>query len=77
MKISQSHRKSSKTEALILESAQRQFAHYGFSKVTMDEIAQEVGMGKASLYYYFPDKGKPFSGGHCSRTSALHDADNR
>jgi TetR/AcrR family transcriptional regulator len=39
------------TKALILEAAQRQFARYGLSKVTMDEIAEEVGMGKASLYY--------------------------
>ncbi|MDE3059282.1 MAG: TetR/AcrR family transcriptional regulator, partial [Bacteroidota bacterium] len=26
------------------------------SKVTMDEIAEDVGMGKASIYYYFPTK---------------------
>jgi TetR/AcrR family transcriptional regulator len=40
----------------ILEAARNRFAHYGFSKVTMEEIAQDVGMGKASLYYYFPTK---------------------
>jgi TetR/AcrR family transcriptional regulator len=40
----------------ILEAARNRFAHYGFSKVTMDEIALDVGMGKASLYYYFPTK---------------------
>lgn len=56
MKISNTPQKILTTEAQILEAAQRQFAHYGFSKVTMDEIAQDAGMGKASLYYYFPTK---------------------
>ncbi len=49
-------RRNSKTRALILETAQRQFAHYGFTKVTMDEIAHGIAMGKASLYYYFRTK---------------------
>jgi len=43
-------------EAIIIEAARKRFAHYGFSKVTMDEIAGDVEMGKASLYYYFPTK---------------------
>lgn len=41
---------------IILDAAQKRFARYGLSKVTMDEIAQDIGMGKASLYYYFPTK---------------------
>jgi len=43
-------------ETSILDAAQRRFAHFGISKVTMDEIAADVGLGKASLYYYFPAK---------------------
>ena len=43
-------------EAIIIQAARKRFAHYGFSKVTMDEIALDVEMGKASLYYYFPTK---------------------
>jgi len=43
-------------EKLIIDAARKRFAHYGFSKVTMDEIAADVNMGKASLYYYFPTK---------------------
>ncbi len=43
-------------ETLIIRAARARFAHYGFSKVTMDEIAGDVEMGKASLYYYFPTK---------------------
>ncbi len=44
------------TEKQIVDAARKRFAYYGFSKVTMDEIATDVGMGKASLYYYFPTK---------------------
>ncbi len=47
-------------EKEILEAARNRFAHYGFSKVTMEEIASDVGMGKASLYYYFPTKEELF-----------------
>jgi TetR/AcrR family transcriptional regulator len=47
---------SSEKQALILDAARKRFAYYGFSKVTMDEIAGDVGLGKASLYYYFPTK---------------------
>jgi TetR/AcrR family transcriptional regulator len=43
-------------EKEILEAARNRFAHYGYSKVTMEEIAFDVEMGKASLYYYFPTK---------------------
>jgi TetR/AcrR family transcriptional regulator len=43
-------------EKEILKAARSRFAHYGFSKVTMEEIAADVGMGKASLYYYYPTK---------------------
>ena len=48
--------KNSPKEKTIIEAARNRFAHYGFSKVTMEEIATDVGMGKASLYYYFPKK---------------------
>jgi TetR/AcrR family transcriptional regulator len=43
-------------EEVILRAAQHRFAGYGYSKVTMDEIAEDIGMAKASLYYYFPTK---------------------
>jgi TetR/AcrR family transcriptional regulator len=43
-------------EKLILDAAQHRFAAYGYFKVTMDEIAEDIGMAKASLYYYFPTK---------------------
>lgn len=40
----------------ILKVAQRRFGIYGLEKTTMKEIAVELGMSKASLYYYYPDK---------------------
>jgi TetR/AcrR family transcriptional repressor of mexJK operon len=40
----------------ILEAAHRLFLHYGYSKTTMNEIAGELSMSKALLYYYFSDK---------------------
>lgn len=43
-------------EKEIIDAARKRFAYYGFSKVTMDEIAADAGMAKASLYYYFPAK---------------------
>ena len=43
-------------EELILQAAQHRFALYGYTKATMDEIAEDIGMAKASLYYYFPTK---------------------
>jgi TetR/AcrR family transcriptional regulator len=40
----------------ILDVAQKRFARYGLAKTTMSEIADDLGVSKASLYYYFPDK---------------------
>lgn len=44
-----------KQEAII-EAAIKRFAHFGVSKTTMSEIAADLSISKASLYYYFPDK---------------------
>ena len=47
-------------EFAIVQAARDRFARYGFSKVTMEEIAADVELGKASLYYYFPSKEEVF-----------------
>ncbi len=49
----------------ILEVAGSQFFSLGFTKVTMDEIAHELGLSKRTLYQYFPGK-KPC----CARPSS-------
>jgi TetR/AcrR family transcriptional regulator len=41
---------------VIINAAQKRFGHYGLTKTTMNEIALDIGMSKACLYYYFPDK---------------------
>jgi len=46
----------SEKEKTIIEAARKRFAHFGYSKVSMEEIAVDVNLGKASLYYYFPTK---------------------
>ncbi len=51
---------TSEKQSAILDAARKRFAYYGFSKVTMDEIAADIGMGKTSLYYYFPTKASLF-----------------
>jgi TetR/AcrR family transcriptional repressor of mexJK operon len=48
--------RSAQRESAIVAAAHKRFSYYGYSKTTMDEIAHDLGMGKASLYYYFPTK---------------------
>ena len=40
----------------ILQSAARLFSSKRFDEVLMDDIAQEAGVAKGTLYGYFPDK---------------------
>lgn len=40
----------------IIDVAQCLFGQHGFEKVSMNEIADELSISKAALYYYFPDK---------------------
>jgi len=40
----------------IIKAAQKRFGVYGVEKTTMREIADDLHMSKAALYYYFPDK---------------------
>lgn len=40
----------------ILESAFQRFRHYGYSKTTMAEIAEDCGMSAANIYRHFENK---------------------
>jgi AcrR family transcriptional regulator len=40
----------------ILDKSLEHFLQFGFSKVTMNEIAEDLGMSKKTLYHYFPSK---------------------
>jgi AcrR family transcriptional regulator len=44
----------------ILDAARKRFARFGPGKVTMDEIAADMGCSKAALYYYFSTKEEIF-----------------
>lgn len=44
------------TEERILLHAREKFFAEGFKKVTMDELSEELGMSKRTLYQYFPGK---------------------
>ena len=41
---------------LIIESAEEVFSRFGYKKSTMEDIASQAHIGKATLYYYFPSK---------------------
>jgi len=45
-----------KKKEVIIEAAIKRFAHFGLAKTTMTEIASDLSLSKALLYYYFPDK---------------------
>lgn len=44
----------------ILSTAKRLFAQHGLKKTTMEDIANAMGKGKSTLYYYFPGKTEIF-----------------
>jgi len=41
---------------LILDATDRLLARNGYKKMTMDDLAQEVGIGKGTIYLHFPSK---------------------
>lgn len=44
----------------ILSTAKKLFAEQGLKKTTMEDIANAMGKGKSTLYYYFPGKTEIF-----------------
>jgi AcrR family transcriptional regulator len=47
-------------KAAIIEDARRVFQKWGLKKSTMEDIAEEAGKGKSTLYYYFKSKEEIF-----------------
>lgn len=41
---------------LILDAAERLLGRYGFKKMTMDDLAQETGIAKGTVYLHFSSK---------------------
>ncbi len=44
------------TRDAILDATDRLLTRYGYKKMTIDDLAQEVGIGKGSIYLYFSSK---------------------
>lgn len=44
------------TSELILDAVSRLIQRYGYRKMTVDDIASEAGIGKGTIYLYFPSK---------------------
>lgn len=45
---------------LIVQSARKLFARFGFKKTSLDDIAREARKGKSTVYYYFKSKDEIF-----------------
>lgn len=46
----------SKIRDRIIEAAEKRFSQYGFRKVTVDDIASDLGISKKTLYLHFKSK---------------------
>ena len=44
------------TREMILDAADRLLARYGYRKMSVEDIAQEVGIGKGTIYLHFSSK---------------------
>lgn len=44
------------TREAILDATDRLLARYGYRKMTIDDLAREAGIGKGTVYLYFPSK---------------------
>jgi AcrR family transcriptional regulator len=44
------------TREKILQSAAKLFIRQGYTATSVNQIAQEAGIGKATIYHHFPDK---------------------
>jgi AcrR family transcriptional regulator len=56
MNITKSGFERSDKVRIIIETSQKRFGLFGVEKTSMREIADDLKLSKASLYYYFPDK---------------------
>jgi len=52
--------KNNPKKGQIIKTAQRRFSRHGLTKTTMEEIARDLRMGKATLYHYFKSKEEIF-----------------
>ncbi len=71
--------RSQRTRAAILDAAEALFAERGFDATRLEDVAERVGIRRASIFYYFKDKqavyravlGEVLSGLHARVEEAL------
>ena len=51
-----SRRSGEETRAALLAAAERHFAERGFEAARLEDIAADVGIRRAAIFYHFPDK---------------------
>jgi AcrR family transcriptional regulator len=56
MKPKRSDHVSNSAAQRVLSAARHQFMAHGFRRITMDDLAEELGMSKKTLYACFPSK---------------------
>ncbi len=66
--------RAEKTRAGILEAAEALFAERGFDATRLEEIAERVGIRRASIVYYFKDKRALYDAVLEDVFGGLHDA---
>jgi AcrR family transcriptional regulator len=58
--MQQNYNKDEEVKSSILKAAKNVFQKWGFEKATMEDIANEAGKGKSTLYYYYKSKDEIF-----------------
>src|SRR3954469_3232631 len=59
------------TTSRVVEGALRAIARYGLTKLTVDDVAREAGISRATLYRYFPGRGAFLSAVVAAETERL------
>ncbi|WP_456391565.1 TetR/AcrR family transcriptional regulator [Nitratifractor sp.] len=66
--------RSSNKKAAILLTAAQHFSRYGYEGISLDAIAEEVGITKPAIYYHFKDKAGLYEAVLLERLQKLGDA---
>jgi TetR/AcrR family transcriptional regulator len=66
--------RAEKTRRAVLEAAEQLFAERGFAATRLEDIAERVGIRRASIVYYFRDKRELYEAVLESVFGDLHDA---
>jgi len=66
--------RAEKTRAAVLEAAEALFAERGFDATRLEDIAEQVGIRRASIVYYFKDKRELYGAVLASVFGELRDA---